>query len=218
MGSSISSSTSFAKALRYQLNHLAYATALYQYTHTPAFSGYLAEAQRNAIQKALDKRVWKYWSLENLWGNLRWNPDPIIDDNVMYSAYLGLMLGLYETMNQDARYRQPGALTLRWNDRTEFVHDANTITTAVLDNLNRSRAGLYPCEPNWIYPFCNTFAFNHLLLDDRLSGTDNAGSVIERARSAYDAGDWCEPDGRLAGLRSEHLGPEDRGPATWPMR
>ena len=65
-------------ALRYQINHLAYATALYQYTHTPAFSGYLAEAQRNAIQKALDKRVWKYWSLENLWGNLRWNPDPII--------------------------------------------------------------------------------------------------------------------------------------------
>ncbi len=197
-------------ALRYQINHLAYATALYQYTHTPAFSGYLAEAQRNAIQKALDKRVWKYWSLENLWGNLRWNPDPIIDDNVMYSAYLGLMLGLYETMNQDSRYRQPGALTLRWNDRTAFVHDANTITTAVLDNLNRSRAGLYPCEPNWIYPFCNTFAFNHLLLDDRLSGTDNAGSVIERARSAYDAGDWCEPDGRLAGLRSEHLG--TRGP------
>lgn len=197
-------------ALRYQFNHIGYTAALFQFAHTPAFTGYLAEAQRNAIAKLLDRRTWRYWAVENLWGNLRWNPDPIIDDNVMYSAYLGLQACLYETMNQDDRYRQRGALTLEWNEDTRYEHDANTVADAVLANLERSRSGLYPCEPNWIYPFCNTFAFNHLIADDRLTGRNRAEPVIERARRAYDEGDYCEPDGRIAGLRSEYLG--SRGP------
>ena len=63
--------------MRYQLNFVQYAMAMSQYTRTPAFTGYLAEAQRNAIEKMLDPRVWKYWRWENLWGNLRWEPDPM---------------------------------------------------------------------------------------------------------------------------------------------
>lgn len=39
-----------------------------QYTRTPAFTGYLAEAQRNAITKMCDKRVWGYWATGSLFG------------------------------------------------------------------------------------------------------------------------------------------------------
>ncbi len=45
-------------ALRYQLSYLQYALAMAQYTRTPAFTGYLTEAQSNAIEKMRDKRVW----------------------------------------------------------------------------------------------------------------------------------------------------------------
>jgi hypothetical protein len=48
-------------ALRYQLQFLQYALATSQYTRTPAFTGYLSEAQRNAIEKMLQPKVWKYW-------------------------------------------------------------------------------------------------------------------------------------------------------------
>jgi len=37
---------------------LGYGVAMSQYTRTPAFTGYLAEAQSNAITKMLQRRVW----------------------------------------------------------------------------------------------------------------------------------------------------------------
>src|SRR4051794_26397040 len=75
-------------AVRYQLNFASYALAFLHFTRTPAFNGYLAQAQRNLIDKMTDKRVWRYWRLENMWGNLDLNPDPIPRDNIMLSAYL----------------------------------------------------------------------------------------------------------------------------------
>lgn len=193
-------------AVRYQLNFVSYAAAMYAYTRTPAFTGYLAEAQRNMIERMTHKPVWSYWSLENLWGNLRWNPDPVVDDNVMYSGYLGLMLGLYETHTGDRRYHEPGCLELRWSRRTSYHHDFGSVTEALVDNFARSRTGQFPCEPNWIYPMCNTFGVNSLLVYDRLQSTRHAEPVVDRLRESYDSGDYCEPDGRLTAARSEYFG------------
>lgn len=193
-------------AVRYQLNFVSYVTAMYQYTCAPAFTGYAAEAQRNMIEKMTHKSVWSYWSLENLWGNLRWNPDPIVDDNVMYSGYLGLMLGLYETTTGDRRYREPGCLELRWSARTTYRHDAGSINDALADNFGRARLGQFPCEPNWIYPMCNTFGVNSMLVHDRLQGTRTADPVVEQVRRSYENGDFCEADGRLTAARSEYFG------------
>ncbi|MGE0295255.1 hypothetical protein [Pseudonocardia sp.] len=193
-------------AVRYQLNFISYTAAMFQYSCAPAFTGYVAEAQRNAIAKMLCRPVWSYWALENAWGNLRRNPDPIINDNVMYSGYLGLMLGLYETVTGDRRYHEPGCLRLRWNTHRTFDHDFGTITDAMVDNFGRSRLGQYPCEPNWIYPMCNTFAVNTLLVYDRLQHTDHAEPVLQAVRRGYDNGEFCEPDGRLTTARSSYLG------------
>ena len=193
-------------AVRYQLNFISYTAAMYQYSCAPAFTGYAAEAQRNVIAKMLYRPVWSYWAWENAWGNLRWNPDPIINDNVMYSGYLGLMLGLYETMTGDRRYHEPGCLRLRWNTDRAFDHDFGTITDALVDNFARARLGQYPCEPNWIYPMCNTFALNALLVYDRLRHTNHAQPVVHAVRRGYENGDFCEPDGRLTTARSAYLG------------
>lgn len=198
-------------AVRYQLNLLSYALAMSTYTRTPAFTGYVAEAQRNAIEKMRDKRVWSYWSLEHLWGDGRWNPDPIVNENVMYSGYYGLMLGLYETVTGDSRFHEPGSLTLRWNDRTSYTHDFGSVTDALVDNMRRSAYCLFPCEPNWIYPFCNTFAINTLLTYDRLRGTSRYDEHAAALRAAFEEGDFLEPDGRMVFIRSRRTG------LRWPL-
>lgn len=193
-------------AVRYQLNFVSYTVAMYQYSCAPAFAGYAAEAQRNVIAKMLCRPVWSYWAVENAWGNLRWNPDPIVHDNIMYSGYLGLMLGLYETVTGDRRYHEPGCLRLRWNADRAFDHDFGTIADALVDNFARARLGQYPCEPNWVYPMCNTFGLNTLLVYDRLRRTDHAGPVLHAVRRGYENGEFCEPDGRLTTARSAYVG------------
>jgi hypothetical protein len=72
-------------ALRYQLNYTNYALAQAQYNYTPAFTGYLTEAQANTIEKMRDNKVWGYWAHECLVGYQRWDPDPIKFANVMYT-------------------------------------------------------------------------------------------------------------------------------------
>lgn len=96
-------------ALRYQLNYTCYTRwRVARYRYTPAFTGYLTEAQANAIEKMRDKRVWGYWAHECLVGYQRWDPDPIKFANVMYTGFFGVMLGVFETLN-DARFSAPGA-------------------------------------------------------------------------------------------------------------
>lgn len=191
-------------ALRYQLNSLGYALATSQYSRTPAFTGYLAEAQRNAITKMLDKRVWGYWAIENLWGNLRWNPDPVNWENVMLTGFFGVQVGMYESLNDD-RYSRPGALTFEWNDRRSYRNSLTTLAESVHRNMRRSDWTLYPCEPNWTYTVCNTFGLNTMLIHDRLHGTQFAEEVAPGLRHAYDT-EFTRPDGRIVGVRCERLG------------
>ncbi|MGH2796058.1 MAG: hypothetical protein ACRDKG_17340 [Actinomycetota bacterium] len=192
-------------AVRYQINFSQYALALAQYTRTPAFHGYLSEAQRRLIAKMQDLRVWKYWRLENLWGNLDPDPDPIPKDNIMLSGYLGLMIGLYESNTGDDSYDAPGSIVFRWNGRKSFRYDHPSIVGAVYENFRSSPFGMFPCEPNWIYTGCNAFGINTLLVHDRLHGTGYAQEAIDGYRHAVNV-EFLTPDGRVTAIRSSRLG------------
>lgn len=192
-------------AVRYQLNFQQYALALMHLTRVPAFTGYLAQAQRNLITKMTDRRVWGFWRWENLFGNLDPNPDPIRKDNIMVSGYLGVMVGAYESNTGDRRFDAPGSLTFRWNDRKEFAYDFHSVAEAVHRNFVRSPFGMFPCEPNWIYAACNTFGMNTLLLHDRLHGTEYAPAVAEKYRHSIDV-EFLTADGRITAIRSSRLG------------
>jgi hypothetical protein len=175
-----------------------------QFTSTPAFSGYSAEAQRNLVEKMLVPAVWRYWGLENAWGNLSRNADPIDnDENVMLTGFWGLQIGMYAALN-DSRYATPGALSFRDGKHT-YRHDFGSLAERCHRNVATSEFALFPCEPNWIYSICNTFGMNTQVLHDRLHGTEYAAASIPRLRAAYDA-EFTRPDGCLIGMRSEHLG------------
>ena len=192
-------------AVRYQLNFQQYGLALAHRTRTPAFTGYLAQAQRNLIEKMTNRKVWGFWRWENLWGNLDTNPDPIRKDNIMVSGYLGVMLGSYESNSADHRYDEPGSVDFRWTDKKSFPYDFHTVAEAVHRNFVRSPFGMFPCEPNWIYSACNTYGMNTLLLHDRLHGTDYAPEVAEKFRHSIDV-EFLSADGRITAIRSSRLG------------
>lgn len=184
-------------ALRYQLCFLGYTLAMAQFTRTPAFTGYQVEAQRNLITKMCDKRVWGYWATESLLGYGKFETDPIRHANVMYSGYFGVLLGLYETLN-DSMYAKHGSLPLRWNSTTTHRYDFGRIGEAIRTNmLARPNCPQYPCEPHLIYPICNAFAFNTLAMHDRLHGTEWSEDILAGVRRSYREDGWQLRSGRF---------------------
>lgn len=192
-------------SLRYQLNFLGYALALMQSQYTPNFHGYLSEAQRRLIDQYLQRPIWRYWRLENLWGNLRYNPDPVGKDNIMLTAYLAQQVGMYMLASGDRRYAEPGSLTFRWNDRVAYAHDLHTLHRSLTWNFDHSPFCLFPCEPNWIYTGCNFFGLRALAAYDRLFGTDTLFRIAPRFTEQFLA-EFTNAAGSVVSLRSTLAG------------
>ena len=197
-------------ALRYQINHLGFTLAQYQGAYAPNFRGYLREAQRNLIEKYLERKVWSYWVYESCWGHLNFSDfDPAQRDNIMLTGWFGMHVGQYMINSGDRRYMEPGSLTFRLNSRTAYEHDFNTLIGSVRQNYERCEDEfcLYPCEPNWIYPICNHYGMCALAASDTLHG----GGLVKRfAGPWFDKleAEFTDSAGEMIGLRSELTGIE----------
>lgn len=192
-------------AVRYQICYLSYALAHLQYCRTPAFQGYMQEAQRNLIKKLLIKRVWRYWALENAWGNLSLDHDPVRRDNIMLTGFMALALGLYQITTGQTDFDEPGSLTFKWDEKTEYRYNYQGLADAVRDNYTRSDFGMFPCEPNWIYSVCNTLGALGLATFDKTHGTKFADDVLDGFRRGINE-EFSAPDGRAQVIRSKFLG------------
>ena len=193
-------------AWRYQVNWLGSDLATAQTFYTPNFHGYMSLAQRNLIEKFLDRRVWDYWVLESMWGHLNFTDwDPAAKDNIMLTGYYGGQVLLYMSATGDMRYAEPGSLTFRLNGRKAWSHDIHTICRSIYDNFKRSAYCLYPCEPNWIYPGCNFYGMRTLVAYDRLFGTHYLQDVVEPWLDGLDR-EFTSPAGTIEPLRSSITG------------
>ena len=192
-------------ALRYQINNLGYALAVVQCHYTPSFHGYLSLAQRNLIERMLDKKIWGYWRWEALWGKLSLNFDPAGEDNIMLTGFFGLQVALYMGNTGDQRYAKPGSLTFRYSDRVCFAHDIHSIVGSVVRNYQQQAFCLYPCEPNWVYTPCNFMGMQALRAYDRVFSTNHFASNIEPfAKKLND--EFTMADGSVYALRSSLTG------------
>lgn len=192
-------------ATRYQLNSIGYGLSMAQYRRTPAFTGYLGEAQRNLIEKMLAPEVWNYWALENAWGNLRLNRDPIdTPDNIMITGYWGTQIAMYSWLNDD-RYSAPGSLTFRHKGGKDYAYDFGSLARITDRNFGQCTFTMFPCEPNWIYSICNMFGINTLLGHDALHGTTHMSDRREDLRRSFEE-EFTRPDGKVIGVRSKLLG------------
>jgi len=192
-------------AVRYQINNLGYALSLANYARLPAMRAYLRDAQRNLVEKKKNHRVWKYWAIENLWGNLRNDPDPVPVDNVMYTGWYAAQIGMYVSNSGDVSYDIPGSITLRHPSGKEFSYDYPAIIDALVNNERGSSFCLFPCEPNWIYPFCNNQGVIGIKIYDRLHGTDYWRQIEAQYRERL-AQEFTDINGHFILLRSTGTG------------
>jgi hypothetical protein len=192
-------------AVRYQINFASYALAMAGHVHLPAFTGYLLTAQRNLAEKLLDHRIWGYWQRENLWGNLRVNPDPIPRDNIMLSGFLAAQLGYARAASGLRDFDQPGSLGFVHPSGARYGYSLPSIVDLLVRQYRRAPYGLLACEPNWIYPLCNAITATAIRCSDAQRGTGHWDNLEPAFRRHLET-EFITPTGRLVPFRSSLTG------------
>lgn len=182
-------------AVRYQVNFMAYALAVAKHHHAPAAAAQFDEAQERLMGKIADHRLWRYWQLENLWGNLRLDRDPVPHQNIMYSGFTLLQMAL----------GNGGGLDLAKAGKPWRSYGMDAIAEALERQFRTSRYGLLACEPNWIYPLCNLITMAGIKASDARLGTDRWNALSETFLAALDS-EATRKDGSFIAFRSSLTG------------
>ncbi len=194
-------------SIRYSLDYLGYAMALMQCAYTPNFHGYLNKAQQFVIESFTHPQVCGYWKWEYLGGMLRWDPDPIRNQNIMFSGWSGLVVTLYGSNTGDLRYESPGALKFRPSAKNSRTYDYSSkeIVDVLVRQFKEYPTKLFPCEPNWVFPICNAYGLSAILPYDRLHQTRNLESIYDDVEISFKA-NFFEPSGDFTFMRNALLG------------
>ena len=182
-------------AVRYQVNFMAYALAVARQHHAPASRAHYSEAQERLLGKIADHRLWRYWQLENLWGNLRLDRDPVPHQNIMYSGFTLLQMAL----------GNGGVLDLAKAGKPWRSYGMDAIAEVLERQFRTSRYGLLACEPNWIYPLCNLITMAGIKASDARLGTDRWNALSEPFLAALDR-EATRKDGSFIAFRSSLTG------------
>jgi hypothetical protein len=192
-------------AVRYQLNFIGYALSMAQATRLPALGSYLNEAQRRLIDKQTDHRIWRYWAIENLWGNLRADPNPVVRENIMFTGFCATQIAMYHAASGRRDYDRPASFALRPKSGKSYDYDFGSLIEALHRQLQRSVFTLIACEPNWIYPLCNTIGAAAIKVHDRSRGTD-WWSLHEPTFRQHLEHEFIDLAGRFVPCRSTYSG------------
>jgi Linalool dehydratase/isomerase len=191
--------------VRYQIDFIGWALAEYAVNHVPNAPQPVERAMRNLIEKLTDLRVWRYWRTMNIIGNFDANPDPIIRDNIMLSAYTLNLINAYEAATGSHHFDEPGSLTFVWSDGRTFTYDHHRLAETVRRNFDTSRLGFFPCEPGWTFTPCNTIAAEGLYGYDTNHGTELwKGYEASWRRTVLE--EYLQPDGLFPHIKSAKVG------------
>jgi hypothetical protein len=192
-------------AKRYQICINSYSLSNQTYSHMPAFRGYMSEAQRRLSLKMQDHKVWKYWALENFWGNLTLDADPMPVDNIMYSGWYGTLLAMNQSNLGDTTFSQPGSIRLQHPSGKVFAYSFSDMCELMYRNFRKSDFCLFPCEPRWIYPMCNNFGGLALKVHDRLHGSHYWSDIEAQYRKRLED-EFITVNGRITAIRCYRTG------------
>jgi hypothetical protein len=119
-------------------------------------------------------------------------------DNIMLTGWSQVALTTYAANTGDLRYQEEGALLFKpiRHGKTCYAHNAHSFTRSIIDNWRHSITKLYACEPHWVFPLCNAYAYSGLLPYDRVNGThharDNHAALVHQLEA-----DFLLPDGSV---------------------
>lgn len=192
-------------AVRYQLNFLGYGLALTQARFTPAFAGYMHQAQINLLDKQTNYRVWSYWRLENIWGNLRSNPNPVHRENIMYTGFVALQMVLFEASSGRADFSQSRRFDLQHPAGASYACNDQYLIRQLEVEYTKSDFFLIACEPNWVYPLCNTIGASAIVGFDTLRQQSRWPQHVSAFRHALES-EFLDAFGNYVPCRSDYTG------------
>lgn len=181
-------------AYRYQIAYGYFALALGHFHRLPAAPGAFKPTLERMIEKMLEPDVWWYWHDASKGGGMNQTPtsegwvDPVVKDNIMYSAYLQAMVLLYNMLFDDDRYTKPGALTFSytpgfWGPQTgfQFEYDQNSLNEGIYWSMVENGYLGVACEPYCVFQICNQVPIIGFRLHDAING----GSIAEEVTTGY---------------------------------
>ena len=179
--------------LRFQLAYMSYALALTHRHRLPAAPGAFRKTFERLIEKMLSPDVWTYWHyvstgngpINSAQGELPAEWNPVVKDNIMYSAYLQSMALLYHYIFNDSRYAEPGALTLElkplyWGaGGKKFVYDERSLNDHLYWMMVEKGYLGIACEPNCVFQICNQVPILGFRFHDLVYGGSLAKDVTD---------------------------------------
>ncbi|HJP69823.1 MAG TPA: hypothetical protein VJ846_13070, partial [Sphingomicrobium sp.] len=205
-------------SLRFQLAYMAYALALTHVHRMPAAPAMFRQPFDNLIQKILSPDCWLYWHYVST-GNGPFNAgqgelpsewDPVVRDNIMYSAYVQSMALLYHYLFRDAKYAEEGSLKFSINPLfwgaggKHFAYDERSLNDHLYWGMvERGFLGI-ACEPNCVFQICNQPPILGFRLHDLIYGGNTADEVSQGYLQAWADFGLTTPDGHFNMMVQEH--------------
>jgi len=185
---------------RFQLAYMIYGLALTHRHRLPGAPGLFRPTMRRLIEKLLLPEVWLYWRDVSRGGSIfnahlvdrlheEWNP--VVRDNIMYSAYVQSCALLHDHLFADDRYAAPGSLTFRhWSffwggPEKRFEYDRDSLTEHLYSLMAETGYLGVACEPNCVFQICNQPAILGFRLHDLVTGGNRADDVVARYERAW---------------------------------
>jgi hypothetical protein len=185
---------------RFQLAYMVYGLALTHRHRLPAAPGLFRPTMRRLIEKLLLPEVWLYWRDVSRGGSIfnahlvdrlheEWNP--VVRDNIMYSAYVQSCALLHDHLFAEDRYAAPGSLTFRhWSffwggPEKRFEYDRESLTEHLYSLMAETGYLGVACEPNCVFQICNQPAILGFRLHDLVTGGNGAEDVVARYEKAW---------------------------------
>jgi Linalool dehydratase/isomerase len=203
---------------RFQLAYMTYALALAHMHRLPAAPGLFKPLFEKAIEKMLHPDVWIYWKDTSRGGaafnahlsdNYQEQYNPVVKDNIMYSAYVQSMTLLFNYLFDDDRYSEPGAITFSFytpfwgGGEKRFEYDQNTLNEHVYWLMVETGYLGVACEPNCVFQICNQPAILGFRLHDLLTGEAVADEVTKSYEQAWEQFGRLDENGHYNTMISE---------------
>lgn len=187
-------------SFRFQLAFMAYALALAHRHRLPNAPALFKPTFERLIEKMLHPDVWMYWRNVSRGGapfnahladTLHEEWDPVVKDNIMYSAYVHSMALLYAYLFNDRRYEAEGSLSFCYmspfwlQGEKRFDYDQKKLNQNLYWQMVESGYLGIACEPNCIFQICNQPAILGFRMHDLVYGGDIAGDVTRNYQQAW---------------------------------
>ena len=173
---------------RYSFAFANYFLAAAQYHKFPAWPEAIRTAMDRINRKMILKPTWQYWyDTRTCCGRRVMMPemnqpfpaekDPVRVRNIMYSGHLSMMINLYQMLYGDRKWDEPGSIVFEWDENEKFVYDNRSLQDVMFLQAIHNPVPGVECEPNAIFPECNTHPIIGWLLYDQQHGTRYFASI-----------------------------------------